>query len=90
MSDFGTIRGFRDTPTELDDNVLLVIETETERRCALIVDILAASEEAMHAVPEMVSDRAKAFISGVVLIEDRMICRLDLTRVVPTAGQEAA
>lgn len=38
VSDLGAILGFRDAPSDLDDHVLLVIETETERRCALIVD----------------------------------------------------
>lgn len=38
VADLGAIFGFRDTPVDLDNHVLLVIETETERRCALIVD----------------------------------------------------
>jgi two-component system chemotaxis sensor kinase CheA len=38
LADLGAIFGFRETPTDLTDHVLLVIETETERRCALIVD----------------------------------------------------
>ncbi|ABD55758.1 chemotaxis protein CheA [Jannaschia sp. CCS1] len=40
IEDLGAIFGFRDTPMDLDDRVLLVIETETEKRCALIVDRL--------------------------------------------------
>ena len=38
VSDLGTIFGFRSPPTNLEEHVLLIIETETERRCALIVD----------------------------------------------------
>ncbi len=38
LADLGAIFGFRETPVDLTDHVLLVIETETERRCALIVD----------------------------------------------------
>lgn len=38
VADLGAIFGFRDTPMDLDDHFLLVIETEAERRCALIVD----------------------------------------------------
>lgn len=38
IEDLGAIFGFRDTPMDLDDRVFLVIETETEKRCALIVD----------------------------------------------------
>lgn len=40
IEDLGAIFGFREIPTDLDDRVLLVIETETEKRCALIVDRL--------------------------------------------------
>lgn len=40
IADLGAIFGFRNTPGDLGDHVLLVIETETERRCALIVDNL--------------------------------------------------
>ncbi|WP_341861990.1 chemotaxis protein CheW [Gymnodinialimonas sp. 57CJ19] len=71
--------------------IITVVEGQTIGLLADVVsDILAVSDDAMHAVPEMVSDQVKAFISGVVLVEDRMIRRLDLGRVVPTAGREAA
>jgi purine-binding chemotaxis protein CheW len=71
--------------------IITVVDGQTIGLLADVVsDILAVSEAAMHAVPEMVSDQVKAFISGVVLVEDRMIRRLDLTRVVPRAGLEAA
>ncbi|UWQ94532.1 chemotaxis protein CheW [Rhodobacteraceae bacterium M385] len=71
--------------------IITVVEGQTIGLLADVVsDILAVSDDAMHAVPDMVSDQVKAFISGVVLVEDRMIRRLDLGRVVPTAGREAA
>ena len=38
IADLGALFGFRDTPTDLSEHILLVVETETERRCALIVD----------------------------------------------------
>lgn len=56
----------------------------------VVSDILAVPEDATHAVPDMASDQVKAFISGVVLIEERMIRRLDLSRVVPSAGRKTA
>ncbi len=40
VADLGAHFGFREPPEELDDHVLLVIETDTDRRCALIVDAL--------------------------------------------------
>lgn len=71
--------------------IITVVEGQTIGLLADVVsDILAVSDDAMHAVPDMVSDQVKAFISGVVLVEDRLIRRLDLGRVVPTAGREAA
>lgn len=71
--------------------IITVVDGQTIGLLADVVsDILAVSEAAMHAVPEMVSDQVKAFISGVVLVEERMIRRLDLSRVVPRSGLEAA
>lgn len=71
--------------------IITVIDGQTVGLLADVVsDILAVPEEAMHAVPDMVSEQVKAFISGVVLVEERMIRRLDLSRVVPSAGSEAA
>lgn len=71
--------------------IITVVEGQTVGLLADVVsDILAVSDEAMHAVPDMVSDQVKAFISGVVLLEGRMIRRLDLSRVVPNSRVEAA
>lgn len=38
IADLGALFGFREAPTDLSEHILLVVETETERRCALIVD----------------------------------------------------
>ncbi|WP_341861991.1 chemotaxis protein CheA [Gymnodinialimonas sp. 57CJ19] len=40
VADLGAMFGFRKEPSDLEDHVLLVVETEAERRCALIVDAL--------------------------------------------------
>ncbi|OAN80769.1 chemotaxis protein CheW [Jannaschia sp. EhC01] len=71
--------------------IITVVDGQTIGLLADVVsDILAVTEDAMHAVPDMVSDQVKAFISGVVLFEGKMIRRLDLTSVVPSKGLEAA
>lgn len=71
--------------------IITVVDGQTIGLLADVVsDILAVSEDAMHAVPDMVSDQVKAFISGVVLVEERMIRRLELSSVVPSTGLEAA
>ncbi len=71
--------------------IITVVDGQTIGLLADVVsDILAVPEAALHPVPEMVADQVKTFISGVVLVEDRMIRRLDLSRVVPSKGMEAA
>lgn len=71
--------------------IIAVVDGQTIGLLADVVsDILAVSEEAMHAVPDMVSDQVKDFISGVALVDEKMIRRLDLSRVVPSTRREAA
>lgn len=71
--------------------IITVVAGQTIGLLADVVsDILAVPEDAMHPVPEMVADQVKAFISGVVLVDDRMIRRLDLSRVVPSSRLDAA
>ncbi|ABD55757.1 chemotaxis protein CheW [Jannaschia sp. CCS1] len=71
--------------------IITVVEGQTIGLLADVVsDILAVSDDSMHPVPDMVSDQVKSFISGVVLIDERMIRRLDLSSVVPKTTLEAA
>lgn len=81
-------------PTEPSARHVIIITVVAGQTIGLLADvvsdILAVSESAMHSVPDMVSDQVKAFISGVVLVDDRMIRRLDLDRVLPSNDQRAA
>lgn len=81
-------------PTETCARHVIIITVVNGQTIGLLADvvsdILSVSEAEMHAVPEMVCDQVKVFISGVVLVDDKMIRRLDLSRVVPTPGLEAA
>ena len=71
--------------------IIAVVAGQTIGLLADVVsDILSVRNDMLHPVPDMISDQVKAFISGVVLIEERMIRKLDLARVVPSAGLEAA
>ncbi len=71
--------------------IITVIDGQTIGLLAdMVSDILSVGVEALHPVPDMVSEEVKAFISGVLLIEDRMIRRLDLSSVVPRNGTLAA
>lgn len=84
--------GFGETePSARHVIIIAVVDGQTIGLLADVVsDILSVRDDAMHPVPEMVADQVKAFISGVVLVEERMIRKLDLSRVVPSAGLEAA
>ncbi|MEJ6395423.1 chemotaxis protein CheW [Gymnodinialimonas sp. 2305UL16-5] len=78
-------------PSERHVIIIAVVEGQTIGLLADVVsDILSVQNDAMHPVPDMVSDRVKAFISGVLLVDERMIRKLDLSRVVPASGVEAA
>ena len=71
--------------------IIAVVEGQTiGLLAAMVSDILAVHEDALHPVPDMVSDEVKAFISDVLLVDERMIRRLDLSRVVPSDGRVAA
>lgn len=71
--------------------IITVVDGQTIGLLADVVsDILTVAEDAMHAVPDMVSDEVKAFVSGVAMIDERMIRRLDLSSVVPSANMEVA
>lgn len=71
--------------------IIAVVNGQTIGLLADVVsDILSIPDDALHPIPDMVADQVKAFISGVVLIDERMIRKLDLSRVVPPSGLEAA
>ncbi len=71
--------------------IITVIGTQTVGLLADVVsDILTINEDMMQPVPEIVSESARAYISGVVVSADRMIRRVDLGRLLPPRGREAA
>ena len=55
----------------------------------MVSDILSFADDAMHPVPDMIEGQEESFISGVLLLDGRMIRKLDLTRVVPQRGCDA-
>ena len=57
----------------------------------LVSDILTIDESAMKSVPDIASEIARDFISNMVTFDDgRMLRQIDLARVIPELGSEAA
>ncbi|MWD26481.1 chemotaxis protein CheW [Aquicoccus sp. SCR17] len=71
--------------------IITVIGSQTVGLLADVVsDILTVNEEDIQPVPEIAADEVKAYISGVVVVEGKMIRKMDLSRVLPTAIREVA
>ena len=71
--------------------IIAVLEDKTVGLLADVVsDILVISRDDIQPVPEIVDAAARRFISGVVVIEDRMIRKMDLRLALPDADRTAA
>lgn len=77
VADLGAIFGFRDTPIDLDDHVLLVIETETERRCALIVDGLQDQRQVVIKSLETNYNQVDGIAAATILGDGRIALIVD-------------
>jgi len=71
--------------------IITVIGTQTIGLLAEVVsDILTVNDDSMQPVPDIASESARAYISGVLITQDKMIRRIDLSRVLPPKGREPA
>ncbi len=55
-----------------------------------VSDILLASEEELHPTPNVASETAREFVSGLITVDGRMIRILNLERLAPEGISEAA
>lgn len=55
-----------------------------------VLDILTIESDMLQPTPDVASETAKSFISGMIAMEDRMMRLLDLDSVVPHFDQRAA
>jgi len=55
-----------------------------------VSDIIAQSSDKVQPTPDVGSDAARAFVTGVMAIDDRMISVIALDSVMPNAAGEAA
>jgi len=55
-----------------------------------VCDILTVSEEMLQPTPEVASDALKGFVSGVLTVEERMVCMIALEHLLPELDVAAA
>ncbi|MEM9709092.1 MAG: chemotaxis protein CheW [Pseudomonadota bacterium] len=78
-------------PTER--SVIIVIDFDGRTvgvRVDAVSDILSVALDAMQPPPEMLEDGSERFVSGLIIIEDRMVRVLDLEAVLPSNDEVAA
>ena len=74
-------------------NVVIVVAIGA-RTIGLMVDavsdILAIQEHDLQLPPDLPADNERSFVSALTIVDDRMIRVLDLTSILPSAGEETA
>jgi len=76
-------------PTDRNVIIIAVVRDQTVGLLAdLVSDILTLPPGSMQPVSDLVSDEARQFISGVVVLDGRMIRQLDLDSIVAPLEQE--
>lgn len=71
--------------------IIAVVGKQTVGLLADVVsDILTTRDTDLHAVPDVVDDIVRNFITGVLILDGRMIRKLNLTRLLPHQGKDAA
>ncbi|MEO0398811.1 MAG: chemotaxis protein CheW [Pseudomonadota bacterium] len=87
-------RRFGLEPTEPTARHVIIVAQINDQLVGLLVDavsdILTILGERLQPTPDVASETAKAFVRGVMAIEDRMIRFIDLERVLPPLQVEAA
>ncbi|MEM6536100.1 MAG: chemotaxis protein CheW [Pseudomonadota bacterium] len=80
--------------TEPEARHVIIVTQIGDQQVGLLVDavsdILTIQDENLQPTPDVASETAKAFVRGVMAIEDRMIRFIDLERVLPSTRAEAA
>jgi purine-binding chemotaxis protein CheW len=74
-------------------HVIIVVQVY-DRMVGLLVDavsdILTVSDELIQSTPEIASDMERSFARGILAIEGRMICLIELESIFPQHESEAA
>lgn len=70
--------------------IITVLGNQTVGLLADVVsDILTVSPSDLQPIPDIVDDNVRRFISGVLVIDERMIRKMDLAEVLPSVQSEA-
>lgn len=81
-------------PTEPGPRHVIIIAVVNDQTVGLLADVVSdivtVFEGGMHPVPDLAAATAGRFISGVVVVNRRMIRKLDLARVLPKIESAAA
>ena len=56
----------------------------------VVLDILTVSEADIQPIPEIVDEAVRRFVSGVLVMDDRMIRIMDLATILPSDSRTAA
>lgn len=82
------------TPAEPTPRHVIIVAQVGSKVVGLLVDavsdILTVTDESIQPVPEVASHLEKSFARGVIALESRMICLVELEAIFPEAESEAA
>lgn len=81
-------------PAEPTARHVIIVAQVRDRIVGLLVDavsdILTVTEDKIQPTPEIASDLERSFARGILAIEERMICLIELEAVFPENESEAA
>ena len=79
---------------ETSDRSVIIVAQIGDQVVGLLVDavsdILTVTDENIQPVPEVASDLEKSFARGIIALENRMICLVELEAIFPQSESEAA
>ena len=68
--------------------IITVLGTQTVGLLAeLVSDILTVADTDIQPIPDMIDETVRKFISGVLVIEDRMIRKMELSTIIASDGR---
>jgi two-component system chemotaxis sensor kinase CheA len=88
--DLGAAFGFRSMPASLDDHVLLLVETESHRRCALLVDSIHDQRQVVIKSLETNYQRINGVAAATILGNGRIALIIDPDNIVSDAQGSAS
>ncbi|MFO0541746.1 MAG: chemotaxis protein CheW [Phenylobacterium sp.] len=81
-------------PTEPSERSVIIVVQVGERLVGLLVDavsdILSINPEQIQPTPDVGCDQAKAFVRGLITIDDRMVSEIAVERLLPELESLAA